>query len=207
MRRRAARVLLAALCLWTLPAPAAGQSRARTRDEYDDIFRKYSKRFFGPGFDWQYFKAQGMAESGLSPEARSPVGARGIMQLMPSTYHAIQTNRPDLKQINDPESNIAAGILYDRDLWRRWEDHQITEERLRFMFAGYNAGPGTLLRAKRVARERQLDERVWANVETVAPEVQRWRYRETLGYVRKIEDNYQQLRQDPTRANAAGPRR
>ena len=43
------RVLLAALCLVTLPGTAEGQSRGRTRDEYDDIFRKYSKRYFGPG--------------------------------------------------------------------------------------------------------------------------------------------------------------
>ena len=32
--------------------------------KYDPYFRKYSKRFFGPAIDWQWFKAQGFAESG-----------------------------------------------------------------------------------------------------------------------------------------------
>ena len=39
--------------------------RARDADRYDPAFRKYTKRFFGPAFDWRHFKAQGLAESGL----------------------------------------------------------------------------------------------------------------------------------------------
>ena len=51
--------------------------------KYDPYFRKYSKRFFGPAFDWHWFKAQGIAESGLQKDAKSWVNAKGIMQLMP----------------------------------------------------------------------------------------------------------------------------
>jgi membrane-bound lytic murein transglycosylase F len=186
-----------------LPIALPAQTVARTRDDYDDVFRKYSKRFFGPGFDWQYFKAQGMAESNLAAAAKSRAGARGIMQLMPSTYQAIRTSQPELKAIDDPESNIAAGIMYDRDLWRAYRDHADEGERLRFMFGGYNAGPGTMRRAKSVARGEQLDEYRWQSVASVAPRVQRWRYRETLGYVDRIQQNYQVLREQPTRTNAA----
>lgn len=196
-------VLLGAACASALPA----QTKARTRDDYDDVFRKYSKRFFGPGFDWQLFKAQGMAESNLVPDAKSHVGARGIMQLMPSTYKAIQTNNPELKAIDDPESNIAAGILYNRDLWRRYEDHADQDERLRFMFGGYNAGPGTMRRAKTVARNEQLDEYRWQSVQSVAPKVERWHYRETLTYVDRIQQYYQTMRADPSRVNAAKPQK
>jgi len=201
----------AVLIVLLLAATAPGngleaQTRARTPDDYDEVFRKYSKRFFGPGFDWQYFKAQGMAESNLVPSARSRVGATGLMQLMPSTYKAIQTNNPELKAIDDPESNIAAGIMYNRDLWRRYEDHT-EEERLRFMFGGYNAGPGTMRRAKTVARSEQLDEFRWQSVQSVAPRVQRWRYRETLFYVARIEDIHKTLRTQPARVNRAGPTR
>ena len=181
---------------------AHAQTKARTRDDYDEIFRKYTKRFFGPGFDWQYFKAQAMAESNLVPSAKSRVGATGLMQLMPATYKAIQSNAPNLRAIDDPDSNIAAGIMYDRDLWRRYKDHEVEAERLRFMYAGYNSGPGTINRAKRVAVQEKLDAYAWKNVETVAPRVQRWRYKETLGYVRKIESNYDELRKQPTRTNA-----
>ncbi|MEK7263660.1 MAG: transglycosylase SLT domain-containing protein, partial [Bacteroidota bacterium] len=67
---------------------------------YDDYFRKYSKRFFGIGFDWHVFKAQGIAESNLSPDAKSWVGAVGIMQLMPATYKDIQSALPEMQKID-----------------------------------------------------------------------------------------------------------
>ena len=184
------------------PLAAVAQQKGVDSGRYDDAFRKYSKRFFGVGFDWQYFKAQGLAESGLDPNATSRVGARGIMQLMPGTYAMIKGNRPDLAGIEDPESNIAAGIAHSRGLWHRWKDHESTEDRLRFMFASYNAGEGTILRAKRVAQAEQLNDRTWTSIEAVAPKVQRWRYRETLPYVRKIEQNHLKLTKQPNKINA-----
>jgi membrane-bound lytic murein transglycosylase F len=184
-------LLLAALLL---ARPAAAQRVIDNQDRYDDVFRKYSKRFFGVGFDWHYFKAQGLAESGLDPAARSPVGARGVMQLMPGTYAVIKKARSEqFGSIEDPEWNIAAGILYNRDLWHIWGDNPDQTERLRFMFGSYNAGPGTIKRATRMAKTRQLDDRTWKSVETVAPSVQRWRYKETLPYVRRIEENHKTL--------------
>jgi membrane-bound lytic murein transglycosylase F len=172
----------------SVAAPAAAQRRPAT-DRYDDVFRKYTKRYFGVGYDWRIFKAQGMAESDLTPTARSRVGARGIMQLMPSTYQQIRSNVPMMRSIDDPEWNIAAGILHDRDLWERWKEHQSIDDRRDFMFASYNAGEGPILRAQRVARDRRLDEKRWPSIETVATEVPRWRYQETLGYVRRIRLN------------------
>src|SRR5262245_47888621 len=91
-------------------------------DRYDDTFRKYSQRFFGPGYDWRVFKAQAMAESNISMNAKSWVGARGIMQLMPSTFRDIQSKNPEIVAINKPEWNIAAGIYYDRQLYLQWKD-------------------------------------------------------------------------------------
>ena len=173
---------------------ARAREAARARDRYDDTFQKYSKRYFGPNFDWTLFKAQAMAESNLNPNARSYVGARGLMQLMPSTYAEIRTRRPELGAINDPEFNIAAGIYHDRFLWRLWSRDIPEERRLAFMFASYNAGQGTIGRAARMARERQLDPWHWPTIESIAPTVPRWRYRETLGYVRKIDTNHAELR-------------
>ena len=71
-------------------ADAQGQ---RDADRYDQTFRKYSKRYFGVGYDWRVFKAQAMAESEMNPDAKSWVGARGLMQLMPSTYKDISLAR------------------------------------------------------------------------------------------------------------------
>ena len=217
LRRRAAAVV-AGCCLASAlstrasaqqaaPAPPAAKglgaaleraavSRAIRRDSarYDDFFRKYTKRYFGIGFDWRFFKAQGMAESELNPAAKSWVGARGIMQLMPSTFAAIQSKRPEFQSIDDPEWNIAAGIMHNRYLWRRRERDVGEEERRHFMFGSYNAGDGTIARARGAARAAQLDYGRWQSIEQVAPTVQRWRYRETLGYVRKIEKNYSKLK-------------
>ena len=167
-------------------APAQGRVDA---DRYDDIFRKYSKRYFGIGVDWRWFKAQGMAESDLTPTARSRVGARGIMQLMPSTYQEIRSAVPHFGRIDDPEWNIAAGILFDRDLWRRWSPDIPESERWPFTFAAYNAGPGPILRARQAAAARQWDHSAWPVIERVAPDIARWRYAETLDYVRRIQAN------------------
>ena len=170
----------------------AAQQKARDKElsRYDPLFSKYSKRHFGVAFDWRIFKAQGMAESGLDPTARSWVGARGIMQLMPTTFQAIQSRRPEFTSIDDPEWNIAAGIAHDRYLWQRFSRDIPDEERGRFMFGSYNAGEGTIDRARAAALRAQLDGRTWKGIEQVAPTVPRWRYRETVGYVKKIEINY-----------------
>jgi membrane-bound lytic murein transglycosylase F len=165
-------------------------------DEYDATFRKYSKRYFGPAWDWRHFKAQAMAESDLVPTAKSWVGARGLMQLMPSTYQDIRSKQPEFGAIDDPEWNIAAGVMHDRYLWKYWKDHAPDAERRACMFASYNAGQGTLSRAHNLARGDSLDAHAWQSIELVAPKVQRWRYRETLGYVKKIDANYARLKQE-----------
>jgi membrane-bound lytic murein transglycosylase F len=173
-------------------------------DRYDDLFRSYSKKFFGPAFDWRIFKAQAMAESGLDPNANSWVGARGLMQLMPATYGEVQSKNPELGDISDPKWNIAAGIYYDRQLWRQWTGvgEDITHRR-NFMFGSYNAGRGTLLRAQRVAEDKALDQNQWTSIEAVAPDVPRWRHEETLGYVSKISTSVERMDDNGRVARAA----
>lgn len=165
------------------------------RDTYDPIFRKYSKRYFGVGYDWRRFKAQGMAESELNPTAKSRVGARGIMQLMPGTFNLIFDPRKIPRNITDPEFNIAAGIMHDRYLYTRWiRDNVSKDDQVDFMFASYNAGEGPIIRARKAAMQKALDAGRWNAIEAVAPNVTAWRYRETLGYVRKIRENYKELK-------------
>lgn len=194
MRRAIAAMLVAGTLALPLhgqearvPDGAARRLAERNTSRYDDTFRRYSKRFFGVGFDWRLFKAQGLAESGLDPSARSWVGARGIMQLMPTTYQAISSRRAEFGAIDDPEWNIAAGIMHDRYLWTLWAKSISEPERPAFMFGSYNAGEGTIQRAQSVARTAVGSDGAWVHIEQVAPTVPRWRYRETLDYVRKID--------------------
>lgn len=51
----------------------------RWTNKYDRYFRKYTKRFFGAGFEWRWFKAQAIAESNLNNEVKSWVNAKGVM--------------------------------------------------------------------------------------------------------------------------------
>jgi membrane-bound lytic murein transglycosylase F len=185
-------LLVAALVLLAFASPASAGIRAKAgapefRTEYDEYFRKYAKHYFGVGADWSWFKAQAVAESNLNPDARSFAKARGVMQLMPATYAELQKKNPDIGNIEDPRWNIAAGIYYDRQLWIRLQDLLAEDERRRFMFGAYNAGPTTIRRARAMARAEGHADQEWRGVVTVAPRVTQWRHQETLNYVSRIE--------------------
>lgn len=142
---------------------------------FDPYFEKYSKRYFGPFFDWRWFKSQAIAESGMDPEARSHMGALGIMQLMPTTFGEIQDSRPHFNRIDDPRWNIAAGIFYTRLLYEQWSEYE-EDERMKFTFASYNAGAA---RVRKVLRETPGTDKSW---QYVAPRLPR----ETRRYVTRI---------------------
>lgn len=148
--------------------------------DYDNYFRKYTKHYFGPHLDWRWFKAQGIAESGLKPDARSPVGARGIMQILPATYEEIREKNPHFTHIEEPRWNIAAGIFYDRMLYRKWKKGLPTEERLAFAMASYNAGYRNMLRAFNRALKATGEVKGWSQVAPYAPG-------ETRHYVQRIQ--------------------
>ena len=173
-----------------LPAPAppgAAYEHFNRSIRYDRYFSKYSKRFFGPGFDWRYFKAQAIAESGLDPEARSPVGAVGLMQVMPRTFEDIRRRNPAITgRLEQPRWNIAAAVWYDRHHFVLWRAERPFEDRLKFMFASYNAGRGNVIRAQRLALADGLDGRLWSSIERQLPAVTGRHSRETLGYVKRI---------------------
>lgn len=151
-------------------------------DEYDRYFRKYSKRYFGPGMDWRWFKAQGIAESALKPESESHVGAKGVMQIMPATFSDIQRSNPHFSSIDEPRWNIAAGIWYNRSLFRAWQKRvPQSGDRLSFTFASYNAGLGTIQKAWKRAGGKSKDRLPWKEVASKSP-------RETQAYVRRIAE-------------------
>ncbi len=139
-------------------------------DKYDRYFRKNSKHYFGPLVDWRWFKAQAIAESGLNPEARSKVGAVGIMQIMPATFDYIRKKNGSFKSLEDPKWNIAAGIYYDRYLFDKWDFLATdTQQRLFFAFGSYNAGFRRIRQAYNKAIERQPGINEWRQVEIFVP--------------------------------------
>jgi len=163
----------------------AGSPKQYTK-KYDIHFRKYSKRYFGIGFDWRWFKAQAIAESNLKQNAQSWVKAKGIMQLMPRTYESLRSNLTELGHILDPRWNIAAGVFYNKKMWDYWKAKRPFRDRLAFMLASYNAGAATILRAQKMSKARGLDENLWPSIRGIASQVPRWRSGETLHYIEKI---------------------
>ncbi len=176
---------------WSAPRPKTtpGTPQEIWSEAYDPYFRRYSKRYFGPNFDWRWFKAQAIAESRLKDSARSHAGARGLMQIMPRTYAEIRKKNPHFGDVLNPRWNIAAGIYYDRYLYDRWRNTQ-EMERLNLTFASYNAGLGSILRAARLAGGRQHG---WHKMERHAP-------RETRKYVRRIRQVKQEALSAPLKA-------
>jgi membrane-bound lytic murein transglycosylase F len=158
----------------------------RWTNKYDRYFKKYTKRNFGPGFEWRWFKAQGIAESHLNNEAESWVNAKGIMQIMPKTFREIKRRNPSFVDIDEPRWNIAAGIYYDHQLYQKWKAERSLKDRMFFAFGSYNAGFQTIVKAQKVCKRVGLNENLWRNIKSVAPRVRGWRHRETVGYIDKI---------------------
>ena len=146
------------------------------------LFEKYGARY---DFDPLMLAAQGYQESKLRQDARSPVGAIGVMQVMPATGEELGVG--DITQL---EPNIHAGAKYmDRLMTRYFPGAHFTEqERTLFAFASYNAGPGNIAKARTAAAKRGLDPDKWFdNVEIV---VARRIGMETTTYVRNIYKYY-----------------
>jgi membrane-bound lytic murein transglycosylase MltF len=145
-------------------------------------FRKYGDQY---KFDALMLAAQGYQESQLNQAARSPVGAIGVMQIMPATGSELRVG-----DINQAEPNIHAGAKYmDILMTRYFPDAKFDEEnRTLIAFATYNCGPGNIARMRAEAQKRGLDPDKWFNnVEIVTAEKIGM---ETTTYVRNIFKYY-----------------
>jgi len=146
------------------------------------IFDKYGKQY---GFDPLMLAAQGYQESQLNQQAKSHVGAVGIMQLMPDTGAQMQVG-----DIHVAESNIHAGAKYMDQLMEKYfaDAHFSEGNRPLFAFASYNCGPGNVAKCRREAEKQGLDPDKWFNnVEIV---VAKKIGTETTTYVRNIYKYY-----------------
>ena len=123
---------------------------------FDDLLKKESQRL---GWDWRLLAALVFAESQFDPEAESDMGAYGLMQIIPETAEHFHVS--DYFQ---PDSNIYAGVSYlqylDKYLTSYVPD---STERVKFVLASYNAGPGHILDAIRLARKYGKDPQRWEN--------------------------------------------
>jgi membrane-bound lytic murein transglycosylase MltF len=161
---------------------AAANAERKKFQAVAELFKKYGAKY---DVDYLLMAAQGYQESTLDHSARSPVGAIGIMQVMPATGKDMRVG--DITQI---EANIHAGVKYMRFMMDEYyKDEPMDNLNKALMtFASYNAGPGRLRQLRRETEKKGLNPNVWfGNVERVASERIG---RETVTYVSNIYKYY-----------------
>ena len=129
------------------------------------LFQKYGSQY---NLDYLLMMAEGFQESTLNQNAKSGVGAVGIMQLMPATGEQMKVG-----DIHQKEANIHAGVKYIRFMVDKYYANEPMDDtnKLLFAFAAYNAGPGRIHSLREEAAKKGLNPNVWiGNVELVAAE-------------------------------------
>lgn len=139
--------------------PALAHEPFRRFEQLAGLFETYGAKY---EFDWLMLASFAFQESGFDQDARSPVGAIGVMQVMPATAADRAVGIPN---IEDLESNVHAGTKYLFVLRGHYFSDEAIDptERMLFTMAGYNAGPNRINRLRRVAAARGLDPNVWFN--------------------------------------------
>jgi membrane-bound lytic murein transglycosylase F len=122
------------------------------------------------GFDWRLIAAQIYQESHLNPWAKSQAGARGLMQILPSTAKDL-----GIGDLFDPVQNINAGVQHLKDLYDHF-DQAHGEDRLLIALAAYNIGQGHINDARNLAKKKGLDPDKWVSLSKTLPLLQYRKY-------------------------------
>jgi membrane-bound lytic murein transglycosylase F len=170
--------------------------------KYDEMIKKYATNL---KWDWRILASLIYQESRFKTDVKSWAGAAGLMQLMPSTAQMY-----GVTDLNNPLESLRAGVSYLNYLDRFWSDMiPDSTERIKFVLASYNIGPGHIIDARNLAQKYGANPDVWdENVEVYLlnkskekfyhDEVVKLGYargRETVKYVREVLDRYEQYKQ------------
>ena len=143
--------------------------RERITDEYlasetgrlgpfDDLFREHAGTL---GWDWRLLASQAFQESRFDPRATSWAGAMGVLQLMPGT-----ARQYGVADAYNPAQNVAGAVRFLDWLQTSFWPERVPdeEERLKFVLASYNAGPGHVDDARRLTEKYGGDKNKWTDV-------------------------------------------
>jgi membrane-bound lytic murein transglycosylase F len=122
--------------------------------QYDDMIRQFSASI---KWDWRLLASLICQESHFNPNVESYMGAFGLMQIMPDTGRNF-----GIDITSSPENNLKAGIRYINWLHSIF-DPKIPDkkERINFILASYNAGPGHILDAMKLAEKNGMNPQKW----------------------------------------------
>lgn len=167
---------------------------------YDTMIARHAR---SAGFDWRFVAALIFVESRFEPDAISSEGARGLMQIMPAAAREIGG-----ADLDDPESNIRAGVRYLKRLSRLFSESE-GRDHLATVLTAYLIGPGHVFDAQSLARDLGLDPNRWSgHLDQVLPLLENPQFyeetehgfaqgRHALEYVREIFLRYREYRVHP----------
>lgn len=156
------------------------------------------------GWDWRLLASLVYQESRFLPDGESWAGARGLMQLMPSTAKRFGASNP-----YDPNQSLHAGVGYLKYLDNYWYTRvPDPRERIKFILASYNAGLSHIIDARKLADKHGKNPQVWSdNVEYFLLQKSNAKYyrdpvvmagyckcEEPVNYVRDILDRYEEYK-------------
>jgi membrane-bound lytic murein transglycosylase F len=149
--------------------------------------------------------AQAYQESSFDPQAVSYMGAMGLMQLMPGTARDVGVSQ---SEVFVPERNVQGASKLINKLNTHYAFISNADERINFILAAYNAGPGHVDDARALAKKYGKNPNVWlGNVDAFVlkmsdsqyynqPEVKYGYFRggETYDYVNSIRARWNEYK-------------
>ena len=121
--------------------------------KYDNLIKAYAQKL---SWDWRLLAALIFQESHFDPKANSWAGAKGLMQVMPSTAEELK-----IKDLSDPRESIRGGTTYLKQMYNQFESITDSITRIKFAMAAYNCGLGHVMDAQRLAKENKLNPSEW----------------------------------------------
>lgn len=166
---------------------------------YDELIKRYADQI---GWDWRMLAALVYQESQFKIEATSHRGAKGLMQMMPST-----ADRFGSSDLINPEESIKAGAQYLDKLQKMFRKIASSKiEREKMTLAAYNAGEGRIMDCINFARLKGVEPSTWDAIVSVIPEMRDetildvdtvklgvFKGYETIAYVDKVTQIYSQF--------------
>lgn len=184
--------------LVALTSPAASSPPASSADARFLACAPYTEEIaeavstWWPLFDYPLaWQAQLYQESLCDAGAVSPVGARGLAQFMPGTWREVAGQLAIPAASPHDELAIEAGAFYMARLTGIWTARRDPHERHRLAQASYNAGAGNILRAQSTCARHEEPHHLWGEIRECLPGVTGRHARETINYVRLIEEHWQ----------------